>query len=323
MITERDFGVLRDVARYSVLSRMQVQRLNFPDDDSGRVTRRRLQTLVDAKLLNRTPTPVFNSAGGSAWPAYYSSRKGLELLAEQLADERFLGLSCQTPQAHHLLHWLAVSETHILLDQAIAAQTTVSCDGWINEWDTVCTEETLPEKRYRLYSLLQSEPRLVCAPDAGFLLAAHGYRKIFYLEQDRQTSGVKQIAASKCRGYAGLLAQQGQRHHFPQANVAGFTVLLIAPNERRRDALRKAFGDKPAAHVWKFASVTDLSVESFLFQPVFYPVNGDPAPIVRGAQVEVEADRLPNNTQQTEQPTREGRLCSPVEGESRATESAS
>lgn len=321
MITERDLHVLRVVARYSVLSRVLIQRLCFPDDRSGRITRRRLQLLVDAHLLNRTPTPVFNPAGGAAWPAYFSSRPGLEYLAEHLADERFLGLSCQTPQSHHLLHWLAVSETHILLDQALAAQSLVSCDGWINEWDTVCVTETLPEKRYRLYSLLQTEPRLICAPDAAFLLAAHGHRKIFYLEQDRQTSGVKQIAAGKCRGYAALLAQQAHQRHFPQATVAGFAVLMLAPNERRRDALRTAFIDKPAQELWRFASVTDLTIESFLFAPVFYPVDGEPVPLVRSTTGEPAA--MPHNTQPTIQLTTGGRLPSPAQGECRPTEATS
>ncbi len=47
MLTERDFAVVRAFAHYYVLNRPQVQRLCFPDDLTGRITRRRLQMLVD------------------------------------------------------------------------------------------------------------------------------------------------------------------------------------------------------------------------------------------------------------------------------------
>lgn len=321
MITERDLGVLRAIAHYYVLSRVQLQRLCFPDDASGRITRRRLQTLIDAKLLNRTATPVFNPAGGSAWPAYFPARKGLEYLAELTGEERFLGVASQPPQVHHLLHWLAVSETHLRLDLALAAQSIVQCPSWWNEWDTVCPTETLPEKRYRIYTLLQAQPRLICAPDAAFLLQVGEHRKVFYLEQDRQTSGVRQVAAGKCGGYAAMLEQQGHLRHFPQATVPGFTVLVIAPNERRRDALRLAFRDKPAADCLKFASVADLEPTRLLHAAIFYPCQGEPVPLVRAT--ESASARDSHNTQPTKQNNVVGRLPSTVQGECRPPEAAS
>ena len=132
---------------------------------------------------------------------------------------------------------------------------------------------------------------------------------------------VKQIAAGKCRGYAALLTQQGQKRHFPHATVDRFSVLMLAPNERRRDALRKAFVDKPAHELWKFASVTDLNIDSLLFAPVFYPVDGEPVPLVRSAASAPAA--TPHNTQPTIQLTTGGRLPSPAQGECRPTETAS
>jgi hypothetical protein len=81
MITERDIAILRAVARFYVLSRQQIQRLCFPNDGNGRITRRRLQVLVDAKLLNRHTLSVFSLAGGTPGAAYYPAPKGCELLA--------------------------------------------------------------------------------------------------------------------------------------------------------------------------------------------------------------------------------------------------
>ena len=58
MITERDIAILLALVRYYVLNRMQIQRLCFPTDENGRITRRRIQSLVDAKLINRTQMQV-------------------------------------------------------------------------------------------------------------------------------------------------------------------------------------------------------------------------------------------------------------------------
>lgn len=294
MITNRDFAILCAVAKYYVLSRALIQRLCFPEDRTGRATRRRLQALVGAGLLNRTRAPVFNPQGGSAWPAYFPSRRGIELLAEHFENERFLAVPSRAPDPVHLLHWLAVSETHITLDQAIAMQQAVRLEEWFNEWDTLNPQECLPERRFRLYTLLRENPRLVCVPDAGFLLSIGPHRKVFYLEQDRATSGVRQVAASKTPGYAELLNRGGHLRHFPQATIPSFGVLAIVPTSPRREALRKAMAGKPGAELWRFAAQGDLTAQSFLHAPVFYPCHGDPAPLVKtsASSASSEAEHL-------------------------------
>lgn len=285
-LSDRDLAILRTLAHYYVLSRMQFQRLCFPDDRSGRATRRRLQSLLVGGLLNRTRAPVFSQAGGSPWPAYFPSRRGCEVLAEYTDDERFLLVPTQPPQPHYLLHWLAVSETHISLDLAIAGQKAVSCESWLSEWDVANKDETLPERRYRIFTLLRENPRLVCAPDAAFLLSIAGHKKVYYLEQDRNTSGVRQVAASKTHGYAALSERNLHRRHFPEETVGSFSVLCIAPSARRRDALRKAFVGKPGCDLWKFAAAGDWTPERILFDPVFFPVEGEPLPLVKRSAIE-------------------------------------
>lgn len=297
MITERDLGVLRAVAHYRIVSRTHVQRLCFPNDKTGRATRRRLQTLVRAGFIRRCRTPLFNPAGGSPWPVYYPTQRGLEVLAEHFDDSGFLGVSTRSPEPLYLMHWLAVTDTHIALDQAIGRQNTVQLEGWVSEWDTVNPEETQPERQYRLYTLLRDRPRLVCVPDAAFLLAVGEHRKVFYLEQDRATTGVRQVAARKTPGYAELFKRNGQIRHFPQATVPGFTVLLIAPTARRRDGLRKAIKDKPGADLWKFAAQPDLTPEAFLHEPVFFPCEGDPVPLTKTSAATPSQTKQPTQTQ--------------------------
>ena len=49
----------------------------------------------------------------------------------------------------------------------------------------------------------------MCAPDAAFLLQNGGFRKAFYIEQDRHTTeSSDRVAAQKCHGYAGLFEKR-------------------------------------------------------------------------------------------------------------------
>jgi len=281
MVTERDIAILQAVCRYYVLSRQQIQRLCFATDPNGRIARRRLQLLVDAKLLNRHECSVYSISHGTPGAAYYPSRKGCEFLAEYFDDEQYLATPTRMPIAHHLFHWLTVSETHWVFDEALARQEDVKIECWLNEWDICNPQESVPEKRYSLFTLLRETPRLVAAPDSAFLLSMSGHSKVFYIEQDRNTSGVRQISASKPPGYAEMALRKMHRRHFPAATVETFTVLMIAPTERRRDALRKGIHGKPGSELWKFVSQTDLTPENVLHGSIFFPCEGEPRPLVK------------------------------------------
>ncbi len=74
MLQLRDTDVLASVARYYTLTRSQINRLHFPTDIDGRVTRRRLRVLHEAKLLNRTSMQVVNPSMGAPAYVYYPAR---------------------------------------------------------------------------------------------------------------------------------------------------------------------------------------------------------------------------------------------------------
>ena len=280
MITPRDTDILCDVQRYYVMNRHQIQRRRFSGDNTGRLTRRRLQRLVAEGFLNRM-RPMICYPSVSPAPVYFPASRGCELLAEIFGDERYLSTPTIAPIAHHTLHWLQVTETHMAFDGALAGNESVRINEWINEWDIVNKDESVPEKRFRLYTLLRDKPRLVCAPDSAFLLSAYGHSKIFYLEQDRGTSGVRNVANGKAPGYAGLAERNLQSRHF-QATVGEFGVLLIAPTERRRDALRAAIAEKPGAHLWRFTAEADVTPEKAVFEPIWYSCGkDDPSPLVK------------------------------------------
>lgn len=281
MLTDRDLEVLLALDRYYVLSRPQIQQLCYPTDQTGRVTRRRLQALVSQGLVNRHRAEIVYPHTIPAGSIYYPAPKGCQLLSESQGDDRYLVTPTQCPQAHHALHWLAVTESHLTLDRAIDSQENVELIDWVNEWDVVNKDEQRPERRYRLYTLLQEEPRLVCAPDAAFVLSYRGFTKVFFVEQDRGTSGARQVAARKVKGYWAMQQGASHREKFPACNVNQLSVLCIAPNAGRRDALRRAFVGKPGSDLWKFTAVPDLQSEQLLHAPIFYPSKGDPVPLVK------------------------------------------
>ena len=281
MITDRDISILAALVRYYVLNRQQIQRLVFPNDPNGRITRRRLQLLVDEHLINRQNT-LFCHPSAAPAPVYYPARKGCELLADHFEDQRYLLTPTASPIPHHTFHWLAVSDTHIALDEAVSREQEVKLEGWINEWDVVNKNESQPEKHFRLYTLLRETPRLVCVPDAAIHLSFREASKVYYLEQDRATSGTNQIANAKTAGYAAMAEQMLHRRHFPQATLDQFSVLMVAPTPKRRDALRRAICGKPGATLWRFAAHEDIVPARLLFEPIFFTCNDDqPKPLLR------------------------------------------
>lgn len=284
VITPRDLSVLVALATYYTLTRVQVGKICFPQDDDGRITRGRLQKLLEAGLIQRARMEVVNPAMGAPAPVYYLAKKGAHFLAQESGDERFQTACTDTPNWQHLYHWVAVADFHILLDRAAALVAGVSVDGWLGEWSVANPDEKLPEKRYKLYTVLNlDKPRLVCVPDAAFLLGKDGFRKVFYLERDRDTTQpADRVAAQKAQGFAGLAERGWHNRHFPETNVAKFMVLMAAPTERRRDALMKAVASKQGADLWRFASMTDLTEQTLLTAPVWRTAQGEARSILQG-----------------------------------------
>lgn len=280
MITDRDISILVALVRYYVLNRQQIQMLVFPNDGNGRVTRRRLQCLVGHRFINRLNI-LYSHPSMPPAPVYYPSRKGCEFLAGHLDDESYLLTPTQAPLPHHTYHWLAVSDTHIAFDKAVEKAEGVVIQSWLNEWDICNKDEERPEKRFQLYTVLRERPRLVCVPDSGFLLSMNGQSKVYYLEQDRATSGVRQIANSKTAGYAEMAERLLHRRHFPEATLDVFSVLMVAPNSKRRDALRRAIKGKPGWELWRFVSAEDLTPEKLLYETIYYGCDDGPRPLLR------------------------------------------
>lgn len=281
MLQIRDIELMASVVRYYTLTRSQINALHFPTDRDGRITRKRLNVIHELGLINRTNMQVVNPSMGAPAYVYYPSKQGCDFLAQELKDERYKAACTLTPHWMYLYHWVEVAQTHITLDQCVAKLDNVAVSQWMSEWLIANADEKEPDKRFKLYTKLG--PKLVCAPDAAFLLEKDGFRKAYYLEQDRDTTkSADRVAAQKCQGYAGLFERRLHvGKHFPTANVDKFTVLFVTPSPRRREALRLAFSTKPAAWLYKFASQTELTPETFLTAPIWHSCLGEPSALLK------------------------------------------
>jgi Replication-relaxation len=285
MLTDRQQTILRALARHYTLTASQVRRLIFrPEQDrDGRITRRLLAALHAQHLLNKCRCEVVNPLYGLTCPVYYPSRQGCELLAVLSGDDRYHLTPTQTPAWQNLRHWVCLSDLRMVLDPAIERQSTVVMPAFFNEFDVVNKDAVEPAERFRLYTLIEREPKkLCCVPDAAFLLRVQSMARAFYVELEMGSNPAQKAAAEKTPGYAALAGKSLFRRHF--ADAADFRVLCFAPDATWRDALRRAFRTKEGMALWKFAALTDVKPETVLHAPIFFPAgDGAATPLVKGA----------------------------------------
>ena len=260
------------------MSRPQIQRLCYPTDKDGRITRRRLLKLAQGGFIRRRNMEVVNARDGNGIPVYHIDQKGRQFLSEQLRDDRLLVKTQELPQPGHLRHAIALTDTHILLDQAIAQQSEVKLCRWITEGEVVNSEESDRSKQFSLRTVFQERsPRVECRPDAAFMLEYKGHRGVFYVEQDRDRTFHRQVAQRKSRGYKLAVDQRIHKKQFPETTLDHFNVLFVTPTPERRDAIRRAFRGREADSIYMLTSMTELKLESFLHEPIFYRCDGDEA----------------------------------------------
>lgn len=283
MITENDIAVLKALSIYYVLTRAQIQGLCNGHHSQGRSTRKRLAKLVDARYVNKHRTLIPYGTSDNGCPIYYLSELGAELLAAYFDDPKYLHAVSRRPRADLLFHWVAISETHTRIDAAVDRESDVAIAIWANEWEVV-NKGAAESAHYVLHTVLREAPNpLSCSPDAGFLLDCRGYKRVIYLEQDRGTSSVNQIAAAKTPGYMELHRRAHHRKHFPETSYDDFTVLMITTNPGRRNQLAKAIQGKEGDQLWLFVAQDELTPETLLYEPIYRNVKGEAVALLRRA----------------------------------------
>lgn len=268
-VTPTDLLFLQALARYYVLTRDQLQRLCGRKDVSDRSVRKHLLKLQQAGLIMKHRVPVLIAGTNGAAPVYYVTGNGARCLADTSDDERYHKINTKEPRGDRLNHWIAVNETRMILEGAVASIPKLTLDSWINEWEEI---EKEPGNRpsFTLHTQLRESPPLSCSPDAGFLLSVQGHSKVYYLEQDLATSSVQQVAARKTKGYAELLRQQRHREHFPMTTLDRFGVLLVTTSRQRCLNLARELRKHEDPELWRMVATTDLTAGGTFVDPIFY-----------------------------------------------------
>ena len=279
-LTPADQSLLAMLAKYYVLTREQLQRLSNSGHSSGRTTRKRLAKLLAEGFIARHNIPVALPNWSGAAPVYFPTKSGAEALASSFNDERFLAINTRHPRGDRLAHWIAVNETRMVIEQAIAKQNEVSLDGWINEWEPINKADAEPQ-HFTLHTQLCESPKLSCSPDAGFVLSLRGFSKVYYLERDLGTSSPHQVAARKTRGYAELSRQQGHFKHFANSNVPTFSVLFVSTTPYRCTQLGKELRHREMPELWLMVDEHELTPESFLHSPIIHRTDGSQSSLVK------------------------------------------
>lgn len=262
-------NVLDAAARFYALVRPQFQKLHFSDHKHTRYCRQVVNDLTREKLLRKSDKKITYDKIRSGCPVYTPTEKGIELLAEVTGDSSYLSASCQWPRNDRLDHWVAISDTHITLRQAIDRQDYVTMPVWVNEWNKFREDGS---DQYFLHTVVKpKKPKpITCSPDAAWLLSIEGLEEPFYLETDLGSSAPGQVCYRKFQGYDLLHSTETYRtRHFPNLAYNDFKIVLITTSRYRRDRIATLMKGKAGDQRWRFAAVDDVTESTILHERIF------------------------------------------------------
>lgn len=268
-----------------VANRKIIQDEFFPADKDGSVTRDALRRLTAAGLIDRIEIKP-NGFLTSCCPVYMPNERGCALLAAESGDMRFL-LNGTTPKRlhQHFDHFLRVTRLLSEYRKGFAAQSTVELTRLILEHQWI-NPEAAPAARRKLLTTLgkgKGGGSVVCAPDAATVIKLLDAVRLDLWEFECGSDTPSRIAAKKTPGYHQFQQSGVWRELFPCAQL--MRVIAVCPNEGFREALRRALRDKDnlGKELWWCVNVSDIRRDGgfILGEAVFYPVDGDPRPLVR------------------------------------------
>lgn len=243
-LQQRDLEILKVVNRYRYLRTNQIKRLVFPENRSIQSTRKRLKYLFHNGFLGRI-NPFVAPGAGQPDTAYFLEKSGAELIAEHFPDEevKVYGKSGKV-RYQFLSHALELSEFRMYLEIALSGHERIELGRFVADFEVKShLQNATGHKRYKLWHELQhpiSRQSFVVYPDGLFILKGkgsfEGAQKLFFLEVDRGTEGMRQIQ-DKIIGYQ-LYHQQKVFQKF--GPFSGFRVLIQTTSPKRAKNMRHA-----------------------------------------------------------------------------------
>lgn len=221
-LSERDWAVLRDLARVRLLSGSQIQRLHVADGSEltqGRRGRALVKRLHDLGFIIRLARRIGGVQAGSAGFIYGLNTLGQHLMtkAGPAGGERLR--KPWTPSSSYTAHILGVSELYVRLREAERTSGM--------ELSTFAAEPAA----WRRWQSWNGEQRTL-KPDAFVITAVEELEHHAFVELDRATQS-RTVIRAKAEEYiaywrGGL--EQARFEVFPR-------VLFVVPNEARRAQL--------------------------------------------------------------------------------------
>jgi hypothetical protein len=250
-LSTRQWAVIDDVQRLGIVSGGQLRRLHYDATESAqRVARKQLGRLVELRILARLTRRIGGVRAGSEGFVYRLDVLGQRLMQPGQARYR----RPWTPGDGYLGHALAVAELYVQLATCPADWKLL---GYAAE----------PEC-WRDFNGPGGQP-LVLKPDALVVGSSDDYEDRYFIEVDRGTEALPQVAR-KTRLYVSYWQsgrEQAAEGIFPR-------VLWIAPTERRAQHIIDTIARLDAESWQLFAVTTSERACSFIVHVGSAPAGG-------------------------------------------------
>lgn len=213
------------------------------------LTRLRFLDLDQLTVLNGGQTPDvtaweqagfilrkdFPSLSGSMRVVIALARRGAEALARETGLEvktiPYLTPSSFTRSLFTLEHALAISELGVVLEHLNESEPDFALTHWEISPQKLAASVFLPTPKGRV--------RVPLVADAQFSASRHGEVSSFLVEMDRGTIDLKRMK-QKLAGYLHWWREGGPEERFGMRNLR---LLILVPNEKRRENLRRILTD--------------------------------------------------------------------------------
>jgi len=283
-LTQRDFDIIQTAGRFKFLTTFQLQKVFFPNTTHHSTASNRLTALTNSDFLSRTFSYPRAEKGklGRPTAVYFwgaSNQKNLQTYFEKNGEaskwEEFKNLPPNSREEFsqlYLSHETGISEIFLVFEQATPTEN----------YDLTFWERTSPFSREigeHLSVDIQKGDRWFSQknyfnPDAFFCTKKADAYNLFFLEFDNNTAQALKFrkklevyqAYNRQRKFPELLQRYAKKYLLPISNPerAGFRVLTVAPDERRRDQLLLEAVKLKAFKMFWFASLTDIKPQTIL-----------------------------------------------------------
>jgi hypothetical protein len=292
-LTPRDLKILFTVGKYKLLTSHQLCRLHFPTGNHETATNR-LTALARANYLSRVfsyPTATTTSRGHPTAVFYWTpqNQQTLKTYLEangQASDwEDFAPLLATNNKSNeyshlYLKHETAISDFFLTLEDACARpEARASIVFWertspLSNDIGATLQVEITRKTNRGKPTTEKRIRPV-NPDAFFCLQnPNRSYSFFFLEYDNNTSTTERfrqklfayLAYRNQKKFPPLLERYKQKYQLPLTTTdkAGFRVLILTPDEKRRNTLYLDSLKLKSFTMLLYASLKDLTPQTIL-----------------------------------------------------------